>query len=219
MAFLLEVDFVKERLKNQAYYFNSFVTQLKHARYQKDRLCCWISPSFIDLHEMHNSVSDRLLEPFEVENIYNVLEKFDDRSLFGNPQKEEYELFVLYCLLSLMLVNISESNFVLQGLCLEECFNPSKVYQIRKVVHGVVLHDYLCRHQHPCFNIYHSKSGSIRARQLTEDIESLITVDGVVHRVRSEIMFGNGGDRAGSLKVVLSENFDLIESSLRGGFR
>ena len=112
MAFLLEVDFVKERLKNQAYYFNSFVTQLKHARYQKDRLCCWISPSFIDLHEMHNSVSDRLLEPFEVENIYNVLEKFDDRSLFGNPQKEEYELFVLYCLLSLMLVNISESNFL-----------------------------------------------------------------------------------------------------------
>ena len=87
------------------------------------------------------------------------------------------------------------------------------------MVHGVVLHDYLCRHQHPGFNIYHSRSGSIRARQLTEDIESLITVDGVVHRVRSEIMFGNGGDRAGSLKVVLSENFDLIESSLRGGFR
>lgn len=61
---------------------------------------------------MHNSVSDRLLEPFKVENIYNVQEKFDDRSLFGNPQKEEYELFVLYCLLSLMLVNISESNFL-----------------------------------------------------------------------------------------------------------
>ena len=89
------------------------------------------------------------------------------------------------------------------------------------MVHGVVLHDYLCRHQHhyPCFNIYHSKSQSIRARQLTEDIESMVTVDGVVHRVRSEIMFGKGGDRGGSLKTVLSENFDLIESSLRGGFR
>ena len=47
----------------------------------------------------------------------------------------------------------------------------------------------------------------------------MVTVDGVVHRVRSEIMFGKGGDRGGSLKTVLSENFDLIESSLRGGFR
>mgnify|MGYP001180188765 CR=1 FL=1 len=219
MDFLLEVDFVKERLKNQVYYFNSFVTQLKHARYLKDGLGCWVSPSFIDLHKMHKSVSNRLLKPFEVENIYNVLEKFDERSLISNSQKEEYELFVLYCLLSLMLVNISESNFILQGLCLEECFNPSNVHQTREVVHGVVLHDYLSRHQYSCFNIYHSQSGSIRARQLTEDIESLITVDGVLHRVRSEIMFGDGGNRAGSLKTVLSENINLMESSLSGGFR
>jgi len=60
------------------------------------------------------------------------------------------------------------------------------------VVHGIVLHEYLCRHHHSCFNIYHSKSGSRRAAQLTEDIESLITVDGVVHRVRGEVMFGKG---------------------------
>jgi len=86
-----------------------------------------VGPSFVDLYAMHDSVSDQSLEPFEVRNIYSVLKKFDEISLVSKPRKEEYELFVIYCLLSFMLVNIVESNFILKGLCLEECFDPVKV--------------------------------------------------------------------------------------------